>query len=134
MFVKLSYSPKDETLRRKFGDLPLKYIRTSVDTEEEFDLLEKAIKRYNFDISEEVALAMPIEKRKINIISSTIVKPAETQAAIEIQNDDEEETQPKAKRIKKTPRPTKDDKDLADKSPVFHYNDSDNDNILSQIW
>lgn len=48
--VSLSYSPKTTTLKKKFGNLPLKYIRMNIESESEISLFEKAVKRYTFDI------------------------------------------------------------------------------------
>lgn len=55
ILIQLNYSPKESTLIKKFGDLPIKYIRTRLENEEEIRLFEKAIKRYKFNWDEEPA-------------------------------------------------------------------------------
>ncbi|KAJ8926364.1 hypothetical protein NQ314_021277 [Rhamnusium bicolor] len=52
IFIALTYSPKSSTLLRKFGNLPIKYIRTKLETDEELMVFEKAIKRYHFDLND----------------------------------------------------------------------------------
>lgn len=49
VIIKLHYSPKELTLRRKFGNLPIKYCRLNVDSESELYLFEKAIKQFSFN-------------------------------------------------------------------------------------
>lgn len=53
MILKLSYSPKTTTLERKFGNMPIKYLRTTLESEEDFTLFTHAAHRYNINISEE---------------------------------------------------------------------------------
>lgn len=50
--VSLTYSPKDSTLKKKFGNLPVAYCRVIVDNEEELSLFEHCVKKYNFDLSD----------------------------------------------------------------------------------
>lgn len=51
--LNLYYSPKDVTLRKKIGNLPLKYIRMKIDNEEDLVIFEKAVKNYNFNLGDE---------------------------------------------------------------------------------
>ncbi|XP_050515921.1 uncharacterized protein LOC126890777 [Diabrotica virgifera virgifera] len=50
IFVKLSYSPNNKTLKKKFGYLPIRYMRIKIDNEEEFHVLEDICKRYRFNL------------------------------------------------------------------------------------
>lgn len=51
--MELHYTPKDATLKKKFGNLPLKYVRMRVADEEQLALFETAVRRYNFDLEED---------------------------------------------------------------------------------
>ncbi|CAH2015842.1 unnamed protein product [Acanthoscelides obtectus] len=53
IFVKLTYSPKAATLKRKFGLLPIKYLRTKLDKNAEFQVLERIVKKYRFNLLDE---------------------------------------------------------------------------------
>ncbi|CAH1383414.1 unnamed protein product [Tenebrio molitor] len=53
IFISLSYSPKGLTLKKKFGNLPVRYMRTKLDNEDEFKMLEKVVKRYKFNLVDE---------------------------------------------------------------------------------
>lgn len=53
IFIHLSYSPRTITLKRKFGNLPVRYMRTKLDNTEEFKILEKVLRRYKFDLLDE---------------------------------------------------------------------------------
>lgn len=50
--LQLPYSPKNETLDRKVGDLPLKYQRTVL-TEDELDVVEKYKEKFLFNMTKE---------------------------------------------------------------------------------
>lgn len=52
IYPSLSYSPKDVTLRKKFGNLPIKYIRMQKEKETELALFEKVLKSYSFNYEE----------------------------------------------------------------------------------
>ncbi|KAL1487728.1 hypothetical protein ABEB36_015634 [Hypothenemus hampei] len=69
VLISLSYTPKDSTLLKKMGNLPVKYTRIQVHSEEELELLEKAFQKYNFNIINDDEI---IEKRKTQA-SSTLV-------------------------------------------------------------
>lgn len=49
VIIKLGYTPKKKTLKNKFGNLPIKYMKTVIDSREEFNLLEKACQMYEFN-------------------------------------------------------------------------------------
>ncbi|CAG9760486.1 unnamed protein product [Ceutorhynchus assimilis] len=53
VYVHLTYSPKAITLKRKFGNLPLRYMRTKINNEKDFKILEKVVKRYRFNLLDE---------------------------------------------------------------------------------
>lgn len=50
VFISLTYSPKATTLKKKFGNLPIRYMRTKVDNDEEFKIMETVVKRYKFNL------------------------------------------------------------------------------------
>ncbi|KAJ8934727.1 hypothetical protein NQ318_012097 [Aromia moschata] len=75
IIVALTYSPKTETLTRKFGNLPIKYVRTKLENVEELKLFEKAVKTFTFDIGEDEhdvidALPEPPKKRLRHAITN----------------------------------------------------------------
>nr|CAI5838021.1 unnamed protein product [Callosobruchus analis] len=53
VFISLSYSPRTATLRRKFGNLPVRYMRMRMDREQDFKILEKVVRRYHFNLLDE---------------------------------------------------------------------------------
>nr|CAI5868912.1 unnamed protein product [Callosobruchus analis] len=53
VFISLSYSPRTATLKRKFGNLPVRYMRERIDMEEDFKILERVGRRYNFNLLDE---------------------------------------------------------------------------------
>ncbi|CAG9772053.1 unnamed protein product [Ceutorhynchus assimilis] len=53
VIVNLTYSPRAATLKRKFGNLPVRYMRTRIDSEEEFKLLEQVVKKFKFNLLDE---------------------------------------------------------------------------------
>ncbi|KAL1489916.1 hypothetical protein ABEB36_013842 [Hypothenemus hampei] len=70
VLISLSYKPKDSTLLKKMGNLPVKYTRIQVHSEEELGLLEKAVQKYNFNIHciiEKRALEIEKPKQKSDI-------------------------------------------------------------------
>ncbi|KAL1516214.1 hypothetical protein ABEB36_000133 [Hypothenemus hampei] len=64
VLISLSYTPKDSTLLKKMGNLPVKYTRIQVHSEEELGLLEKAVQKYNFNIINDDEI---VEKRALEI-------------------------------------------------------------------
>ncbi|CAH1183069.1 unnamed protein product [Ceutorhynchus assimilis] len=49
VIVNLTYSPRAATLKRKFGNLPVRYMRTKIESEEEFKLLEQIDEIFSTD-------------------------------------------------------------------------------------
>ncbi|CAG9765797.1 unnamed protein product [Ceutorhynchus assimilis] len=55
--IHLCYSPKDTTLKKKFGALPIEYMRTRLENDEELKLFDKALKKFKFNLDEnEIAI------------------------------------------------------------------------------
>ncbi|XP_028151219.1 uncharacterized protein LOC114344589 [Diabrotica virgifera virgifera] len=50
IFIMLSYTPNSKHLKRKFGNLPIRYMRTKIQSEEEFQKVEEAVKGYRFNL------------------------------------------------------------------------------------
>ncbi|XP_030763198.1 uncharacterized protein LOC115887825 [Sitophilus oryzae] len=51
IFICLTYTPRHQNLKKKFGDLPIQYIRTKMfEKEKDLKLFETALKRFNFKI------------------------------------------------------------------------------------
>nr|CAI5859160.1 unnamed protein product [Callosobruchus analis] len=53
VFISLSYSPRTATLKRKFGNLPIGYMRERIDKEEDFKILDRVGRRYHFNLLDE---------------------------------------------------------------------------------
>ncbi|XP_050517682.1 uncharacterized protein LOC126892222 [Diabrotica virgifera virgifera] len=53
IFVMLSYTPNSKHLKRKIVNLPIRYMRTKIQSEEEFQKVEEAVKRYRFNLLDE---------------------------------------------------------------------------------
>jgi hypothetical protein len=51
--LSLSYSPMGLTLKNKFGNSPVRYMRTKLDNDEEFKIMKKVVKRYKFNLVDE---------------------------------------------------------------------------------
>lgn len=51
--ISLTYSPKNTTMRRKLGNLPVEYRRVNVESDEELALFEELLKNYKFNLREE---------------------------------------------------------------------------------
>lgn len=88
IFVSLTYCPRKDRLEKKFGNLPVKYVRTKLENQHEFKLFEKALNKYAFNLEqpqvEEMEL-LPLPststtttttKRKINVIEDVVIVPA----------------------------------------------------------
>lgn len=52
LLISLTYLPKDATLKRKFGNLPLQYVRMRIDSDSELMLFEKAMRMFKFNLNE----------------------------------------------------------------------------------
>ncbi|CAH0563145.1 unnamed protein product [Brassicogethes aeneus] len=50
VFISLSYTPKAVTLKKKFGNLPIKLMRVKIENEQEFKILEKVVRRGRFNL------------------------------------------------------------------------------------
>ncbi|VEN43017.1 unnamed protein product [Callosobruchus maculatus] len=48
VFISLSYSPRGTTLKRKFGNLPVRYMRVKIDKDDDFKILQRVVRRYHF--------------------------------------------------------------------------------------
>ncbi|VEN34321.1 unnamed protein product [Callosobruchus maculatus] len=70
IYISLTYSPRGKTLKGKFGNLPVKYMRAKIDKEEEFKILESVVKRYKFNL-----LSEELEDMERNRIESSAAIP-----------------------------------------------------------
>lgn len=95
MIVSLFYSPKETTLKKKFGNLPISYYRVNVENEEELTIIEELCREYQFNLSDSdteeekqaVVNLNPFNNYKkivrkpknnnIKILDNVIVKPAD---------------------------------------------------------
>nr|CAI5850279.1 unnamed protein product [Callosobruchus analis] len=79
VFISLSYSPRAATLKRKFGNLPVRYMRVKIDKEQDFKILEKVVRRYRFNLLDEQVEDLdnsPVEgggKRKLYLQPPTLL-------------------------------------------------------------
>ncbi|XP_030744993.1 uncharacterized protein LOC115874071 [Sitophilus oryzae] len=102
--LKLSYTPKSETMERKLGNLPIAYIRLGVESDEELDILKKYMQIYDFDGNETTSVPAGAledeeeEEKKLAIESSTFKDPKKRKH-IKIRKTDEN-TDEKRKKIK----------------------------------
>ncbi|VEN45794.1 unnamed protein product [Callosobruchus maculatus] len=53
VFISPSYSPRGTTLKRKFGNLPVRYMRVKIDKDDDFKILERVVRRYHFNLLDE---------------------------------------------------------------------------------
>lgn len=61
VYLSLNYCPNRDFMNEKFKDLPVRWLRTNVDDEEEFKLLCEVLREYkciDFNIEDEEALAL----------------------------------------------------------------------------
>lgn len=128
--IQLHYCPKDATLRRKFGDLPLKYVRMKVTNEDDLILFEKVVKRYNFDLSDDAHVddgkketdekkKLPIKHKKLHYLEASTSSSSQHY----IENDDHEPVNLAKKR--KQQKINDDDVDVGD--------GKEEGNILTQV-
>lgn len=93
--IKLGYSPRGARLVDLFGNMPIKYVRTNLRDQNELDLFEAAIRRFQINM-----VALPIEQ------SSQGEEPEEVISL----DDEDEDTQdlpaPTAKNKRSAPRTT----------------------------
>ena len=105
IFISLSYAPKAITLKRKFGNLPVRYMRTKLEQSQEFAVLEKLCKKFKFNLLDEEnlpAIAAPATaaitsgKRKVTIeeVYSTSGSSSSSSSSSSSENEEEEVVQP----------------------------------------
>lgn len=68
--ISSSYSPKEQTLKKKFGNLPIKYVRMHIESEEELMILDKAMRLFTFNCESEGEPIL-IEDEEIKNLNST---------------------------------------------------------------
>lgn len=73
IFISLTYCPRQSTLLRKFGNLPVKFMRTQLESERDLRLLQQATARYQFDLDgeEEPEASMAIQNNPMAAIEPT---------------------------------------------------------------
>ncbi|XP_030757704.1 uncharacterized protein LOC115883481 [Sitophilus oryzae] len=69
VFVALTYTPKNTTLQKKIGNLPVRYARLKIDDEMELKMLEKAWHDYKFNLTDEEEPSNAVIANEKNIIS-----------------------------------------------------------------
>lgn len=62
--ISSTYTPRNETMKRKLGNLPVNYRRLNLESEEELAVYEEAVKKFKFDIREEEMAGPPPKKIK----------------------------------------------------------------------
>ncbi|KAI4454255.1 hypothetical protein MML48_5g00008524 [Holotrichia oblita] len=80
VILSLSYTPKGETLRKKFRKFPVQYIRLAMENEEEVRIFQEALQEYNFSLScddddDEDALPPPAKRQALPPLPPKIKKP-----------------------------------------------------------
>lgn len=145
--VNLRYSPKTSTLQRKFGNLPIRYIRASVENEQELRIFENACQRWKFSLKEDIeeltaaSTSYPsIDNNKSSSSSKALVAKRPRQQIV-ISDDDDDIQQPNLPTAATTlpppppatsssPKPPSDDLSTKDtiKTLDFDYE------MESQIW
>lgn len=74
IILSLTYTPRQETLKRKFGNLPLRYVKTHAANDRELLLFEKALQRFQFDLPEDSVYddeeILPIEPQRCRALES----------------------------------------------------------------
>ncbi|XP_050517901.1 uncharacterized protein LOC126892415 [Diabrotica virgifera virgifera] len=103
---RMSYTPNSKHIKRKFGNLPIRYMRTKIQSEGEFQKVEGAVKRYRFnqidDEYEEFEKQQQIQtnagiKRTLYIQGTSAnkkIKPSTSTSStpvVELHNDDYED-------------------------------------------
>lgn len=131
VIIKLGYTPKKKTLKNKFGNLPVKYMKTVIDSREEFNMLEKACQMYEFnklDEDEETDgegyLAVTSHQKKM--ITGSKRPIAEKPEVIEV-GDEEEADFAQPRKARKRIQPVR-------VTAQTSADDEDDDNILSQVF
>lgn len=93
--MSLCYSPKETTLKKKFGNLPVSYVRINADSEEELSMFEQACKRFHFNLSDsetdeekqsqqqlKTKKSVPVKMKNLQILAeaSEAVSPIQSQS------------------------------------------------------
>nr|CAI5819404.1 unnamed protein product [Callosobruchus analis] len=52
VFISVSHSPRTATLKRKFGNLPVRYMRID---KKHFKMFEQVVRRHNFNLLHQVS-------------------------------------------------------------------------------
>ncbi|CAH2003147.1 unnamed protein product [Acanthoscelides obtectus] len=138
IFLKLPYSPKAATLKQKFGLLLIKYFRTKLDKNVEFQVLERIVSKYRFNLLDEQLEDINRQsiqdrpgtsglggsggdgkKRKLYLEPPVLQHVADEQ---EEEEDEEEEKKPTTQKARKPP--------AASTTTVTGGNDNDDDDTL----
>lgn len=92
IFISLTYCPKTTTLKRKFGSLPIKYLRTRANNQEEFKILEDVVRRYDFNLVDDEPDNIPQQSRQINGVKRKLyLEPTRIEDEIIVEVDDDED-------------------------------------------
>lgn len=133
VIIKLGYTPKKKTLKNKFGNLPVKYMKTVIDSREEFNMLEKACQMYEFNKLEEEDEETDVEgyqavtsHQKKMIAGSKRPIAAKPTEVIEV-GDEEEADLAQLRKMRKRIQPVR-------VTAQTSVDDEDDDNILSQVF
>ncbi|VEN48679.1 unnamed protein product [Callosobruchus maculatus] len=121
IYISLTYSPRAKTVKRKFENLPVKYMRAKIYKEDEFKILQSVVKRYKLNLlsgeledmernRNESSAPIPESgtKRKKRYLelppSCENVKNIYSSSSDDDDDDDEEDEDDTAKQIKLTER------------------------------
>ncbi len=96
--MSLSYCPKHTSLLNKFGDLPLTYTRTNLNTLEEIEIFEEACRKWNFSLKDSENMVphtfeQPAKRMRINPASVQQQSPASPSPELIPDDDDDYESQ-----------------------------------------
>mgnify|MGYP007007722989 CR=1 FL=1 len=89
--------PSAKTLKQKFGNLPIRYMRVNLKDEDDWQILETVVRRYKFNLVSEDPTTTTITNNsfsKIRYPSPILIENSEDV-------DDDEDDQPKKKKTKK---------------------------------
>lgn len=104
VFVHLAYTPKTETLKAKFGNLPINYVRLATETEEELESFALATKRFDFNLTvgEEVPILVlpPSTSTKRLLDASTTTEDDDDDGNNNNKDEDDDEEQKKKRKIR----------------------------------
>ena len=101
IFINLSYTPTVKSLKKKFGTLPVRYMRVQIDNEEEFKILENMVRRYKFNL---VADDAPLEAGPIKkVLPSPFYPTAPITLNEEDDSEDEDEEDEEEEEVYRQP-------------------------------